>query len=101
MLRRARVQEGDRVLVVGVGGGTSTAGFLLARALGAEVYATSTTQAKRDWAVGQGAAGTFDSGGSYDEEVRDVTDGRGVDVGPPPDARSTFTCPRCSGASWR
>lgn len=80
MIRRARVEEGDRVLVVGIGGGTSTAGFLLARALGADVYVTSTKPERRDWAAGRGAAGGFDSTGPFDEEVRAATGGRGVDV---------------------
>jgi NADPH:quinone reductase-like Zn-dependent oxidoreductase len=80
MLRRGRVEEGDRILVVGVGGGTSTAAFLLARALGAEVFVTSTAPEKRGWAMEQGASRAFDSTDAYDEEVRAATDGRGVDV---------------------
>ena len=80
MLRRAQVEEGDRVLVVGVGGGTSTAAFLLARALGAEVFVTSSAPEKRGWAMERGAAGAFHSAGPYDEEVHAATDGRGVDV---------------------
>lgn len=80
MLRRARVAEGDDVLVIGVGGGSATAAFLAARATGARVFATSTKERSRTWATEHGAAAAFDSGASYDEDVRHATDGRGVDV---------------------
>ncbi|HSL11200.1 MAG TPA: alcohol dehydrogenase catalytic domain-containing protein [Actinomycetota bacterium] len=79
MLRRARVTAGDHVLVVGVGGGSATAAFLVARAYGATVVATSTKDDGRTWAGAHGAAATFDSAGSYDEEVRAAVGG-GVDV---------------------
>lgn len=77
--RRARIRDGDDVLVVGVGGGSASAAFLVARALGAQVYAASTRDASRDWAVAHGAVATFDSAGAFDEDVKATTDG-GVDV---------------------
>jgi NADPH:quinone reductase-like Zn-dependent oxidoreductase len=81
MLRRARFEPGDDVLVVGVGGGSSTAAFLLALALGAgRVWATSREAAKLAWAVDRGAAGGLDSSGRFDGAVREATGGRGVDV---------------------
>ena len=80
MLRRARLRTGDRVLVIGVGGGTSTATFQLARALGAEVFVTSTKHDKLAWALEHGAAGGFDSSGEFDRAVRQATEGRGVDI---------------------
>ncbi len=61
MLRRARVRAGERVLVVGIGGGVSMAALALARAMGAEVYATSRDEAKCARAVELGAAGAFAS----------------------------------------
>jgi zinc-binding alcohol dehydrogenase/oxidoreductase len=61
MLRRARVTAGDTVLVVGIGGGVSTAALALAIRLGAVVYATSRDEAKRARAVELGAVGAFDS----------------------------------------
>jgi NADPH:quinone reductase-like Zn-dependent oxidoreductase len=61
MLRRARVTAGDTVLVVGVGGGVSTAALALANRLGAVVYATSRDETKRARAVELGAVGAFDS----------------------------------------
>ncbi|HEX7247942.1 MAG TPA: alcohol dehydrogenase catalytic domain-containing protein [Actinomycetota bacterium] len=81
MLRRARFEPGDDVLVVGVGGGTSSATLLLAIALGAaRVWATSRDDDKMAWAVDQGAAGAWQTSEPYDERVRDATGRRGVDI---------------------
>lgn len=65
MLRRARLAPGDTVLVVGVGGGVSSAGLVLARAAGARVFATSRHPAKRERAVALGAEAAFDSDGDF------------------------------------
>ena len=81
MLRRARFEPGDDVLAVGIGGGTSTAAFLLAIALGAgRIWVTSREDAKRAWAVGRGATGGWRTTEPFDERVREATKGRGVDV---------------------
>ena len=80
MLRRGRVDEHTSVLVTGIGGGTSTAAFLLARAMGATVLATSRDATKRAWATDHGARAVFDSDTAFDDPVRAATDGRGVDV---------------------
>ncbi|HEX6132169.1 MAG TPA: alcohol dehydrogenase catalytic domain-containing protein, partial [Actinomycetota bacterium] len=77
--RRARVGAGMTVLVVGVGGGSATAAFLVARALGATVLATSTKEAGRAWATEHGAIAAFDSAAAYDEEARAAVPG-GVEV---------------------
>lgn len=68
MLRRGRLRAGERVLVVGIGGGVSMATLALAQVMGATVYATSRDRAKRDRAVALGAADAFDS--SEDWPVR-------------------------------
>ncbi len=65
MLQRARLRAGETVLVVGVGGGVSSAALVLARAMGARVFATSRDAAKRDRAVAMGAEGAFDSGAEF------------------------------------
>jgi len=65
MLRRARLAAGETVLVVGVGGGVSSAGLVLARAMGARVFATSRDPAKRDRAVAMGAEAAFDSAADF------------------------------------
>jgi NADPH:quinone reductase-like Zn-dependent oxidoreductase len=69
MLRRARVQAGESVLVVGIGGGVSTAALALAVRLGAVVYATSRDQDKRKRAIDLGAADAFDSNEDWPVQV--------------------------------
>jgi zinc-binding alcohol dehydrogenase/oxidoreductase len=61
MLRRARLSAGETALIVGIGGGVSTAALALALRLGATVYATSRAEAKRRRAVSLGAVDAFDS----------------------------------------
>lgn len=61
MLRRARLRAGETMLVVGVGGGVSSAGLVLGHAMGARVFATSREPIKRQWAVDHGAVDAFDS----------------------------------------
>ncbi|MCB0977773.1 MAG: zinc-binding dehydrogenase [Acidimicrobiales bacterium] len=61
MLRRARLTAGERVLVVGVGGGVSMAALALAKVMGAEVFVTSRDPDKGRRAVEAGATASFDS----------------------------------------
>ena len=61
MLRRARLRAGERVLIVGVGGGVSMAALALARAMGAEVFVTSREADKGERAVAAGATAWFAS----------------------------------------
>ena len=65
MLRRARLAPGEVLLVVGVGGGVSSAGLVLGRAMGAQVFVTSRDPAKRQRALSLGAVGAFDSGEDF------------------------------------
>ncbi len=61
MLRRARLQAGDTVLVVGIGSGVSCAALALARHMGATVVATSRSAEKRAEALAMGATAAYDS----------------------------------------
>ena len=61
MLRRARVQAGQTVLVVGIGSGVSCAALAIARHMGCIVHATSRSEAKRHEALAMGAASVHDS----------------------------------------
>jgi NADPH2:quinone reductase len=70
MLSRARLTAGDTVLVVGVGGGVSSAATLLAIAREANVYVTSRSPEKIAWAIEHGAKGGFDSTGKFSQELR-------------------------------
>jgi len=78
MMVRARLRPGETVLVVGVGGGVSSAAMLIARALGARVYVTSRSPEKIAWAVAHGAEAGFDSAGEFSKAVKQATEG--VDV---------------------
>ena len=77
MLRRAHLTAGESVLVVGVGGGVSTAALALAQRLGAVVYVTSRDAAKRKRAVELGAADAFDSDGDWPVQVDVVVESVG------------------------
>jgi zinc-binding alcohol dehydrogenase/oxidoreductase len=61
MLRRAELEAGDTLLVVGIGSGVSCAALALGRTMGAQVFATSRSPEKRTQALGLGAADAFDS----------------------------------------
>jgi zinc-binding alcohol dehydrogenase/oxidoreductase len=69
MLEKARLEQGEIVLVVGVGGGVSAAAFHLAKGMGATVYVTSRSEEKIAQAVEDGAAGGFDSTGDFGVEM--------------------------------
>ena len=55
LVTRARLREGEWVLVWGIGGGVATAALALAKALGAQVVVTSSSDAKLSRAVELGA----------------------------------------------
>ena len=75
---RARLRAGEKVLVVGAGAGVAVAAIRIARHLGARVFATSRSEAKRKKALEIGAEAAFDSS-DFSKPVREATDG-GVDV---------------------
>ncbi len=79
-LRQARMCAGDRVAVFGVGG-LGMSALQLARACGAtEVYAIDVDPAKLKAAQTYGAHAIDPADGSPDQQLRDATQGRGVDV---------------------
>ena len=69
MLEKSRLKGGETVLVVGVGGGVSAAAMSLSMAFGADVYVTSRSQEKIDWAIGEGAKGGFSSEVEFGKEM--------------------------------
>ena len=77
MLRRARVTAGEHVLVVGIGGGVSTAALALSRRMGATVYATSRDEAKRLRSLELGAVAAFDSAEDWPVRVEVVVESVG------------------------
>ena len=76
---RARLQKGEKVLVVGAGGGVAVAAISIARHLGARVFATSRSEAKRERALELGAEAAFDSS-DFSKPLREASGGGGVDV---------------------
>ena len=76
---RAGLREGDTVLVNGAAGGVGTASVQVAKGLGARVIALASTEDKRDFARAAGADEAVAAEG-FRDEVKRLTDGRGVDV---------------------
>lgn len=72
MLEKARIKENENVLVVGVGGGVSAAAMSLAQVFRANVYVTSRSQEKIDWAIERGAIAGFDSAAEFGKEMTDL-----------------------------
>lgn len=77
MLRRARLTAGERCLIVGIGGGVSTAALHLAVRLGAEVHVTSRDPHKREAALAMGAVAAYDSAGDWPVKVEVVVESVG------------------------
>jgi NADPH:quinone reductase-like Zn-dependent oxidoreductase len=75
---RAQLRADETVLVVGAGAGVAVAAIAIAKHLGARVFATSRSEAKRQRALELGAEAVFDSA-AFSKSVRQAT-GDGVDV---------------------
>ena len=81
LIDRAEVREGETVLVLGASGGVGHAAVQIADHAGADVIATASTEEKREYAREIGADETVDyTEVDFSEAVRELTDGRGVDV---------------------
>jgi NADPH:quinone reductase-like Zn-dependent oxidoreductase len=81
LVTKAGLQEGEWVLVWGIGGGVATAAFQVAKALNANVIATSSSDAKLERAVELGADATVNHAtGDVKAAVIEATGGRGADV---------------------
>ena len=77
----ARIKSGDRVLVHSATGGVGQAAMAIARAAGAEIFATAGSEDRRELLRSMGIKHVYDSRGtSFADEIRDDTDGRGVDI---------------------
>ncbi len=81
LFTRAGLKAGEYLLVIGVGGGVSSAAFQLGKAIGARVIVTSGDRNKLEKALKMGAYGAIDhKERDMVAEVRKITDRRGVDV---------------------
>jgi NADPH:quinone reductase-like Zn-dependent oxidoreductase len=81
LVTRAGLREGEWVLTWGIGGGVSTATLAIAKALGAKVIVTSSSEPKLERARELGADATVNhSTGDVKEAVKEATGGHGADV---------------------
>ena len=81
LTNRTEVRPGDWVLAIGAASGVGSAAIQIAKALGARVVATASSEAKRDLAARLGADFIVDStDAQWPAEVRRITDKRGVDI---------------------
>ncbi len=81
LVTRAGLREGEWVLAWGIGGGVSTAALAIAKALGARVLVTSSSEAKLERARELGADATVNHAtGDVKAAVQEATDGHGIDV---------------------
>jgi NADPH:quinone reductase-like Zn-dependent oxidoreductase len=81
LVTRAGLREGEWVLAWGIGGGVSTATLAIAKALGARVLVTSSSDAKLDRARELGADTTVNHAtGDVKAVVQEATGGQGIDV---------------------
>jgi D-arabinose 1-dehydrogenase-like Zn-dependent alcohol dehydrogenase len=72
MIEAARLVEGQRVLIVGVGGGVSAAALGLSVGFRADVFVTSRSQAKIDWAISEGATAGFLSDSEFGTDMTEL-----------------------------
>jgi zinc-binding alcohol dehydrogenase/oxidoreductase len=79
LVTRARLAEGEWVLIWGIGGGVATAALAIAKALGARAIVTSTSDEKLARAAELGADAAIPTADAR-ERVKEVTEGRGADV---------------------
>jgi NADPH2:quinone reductase len=79
LVRVARLEAGETLLVHGGAGGVGMAALDLGRILGAHVIATASTEEKRALLRARGAALALAPSG-FRDAVKDATNGRGADV---------------------
>ena len=81
LMRLARLQPAETVLIHGAAGGVGLAALQIAQLHGARVFATAGTKEKRLMLRALGAEAVFDSRNlGFADALRRATDGRGVDV---------------------
>jgi NADPH:quinone reductase-like Zn-dependent oxidoreductase len=81
LVTNARLQPGESLLIIGIGGGVASAALQVAKQMGARVIVTSGNDEKLERARALGADhGINHRRRNFAEEVRNLTDNRGVDV---------------------
>ncbi len=80
LIQRGRLQAGDWVLVHGAAGGIGIAAIQVAKAFGAKVIATASTEEKRAACLEEGADFAIDYRSGFTDKVKELTGGKGVDI---------------------
>ena len=82
LVPKARIQPGDDVLIIGIGGGVALAGLQIAKTAGARVIVTSSSDEKLKRAEQLGADILINHNVTpeYHKEIWNVTNRRGVDI---------------------
>jgi 1-acyl-sn-glycerol-3-phosphate acyltransferase len=81
LVRLAALRKGERVLIHAATGGVGLAAIQIAKDIGAEIFATAGSEAKRDHLHSLGVAHVMDSRTLvFADEIAGRTGGRGVDV---------------------
>jgi NADPH:quinone reductase-like Zn-dependent oxidoreductase len=81
LVTKAQLQEGEWVLLWGIGSGVASAGLAIAKALGARALVTSSSDEKLERARQLGADATVNHAtGDLAAAVKEATGGKGVDV---------------------
>lgn len=79
--RLGRMQAGERVLIHSATGGVGLAAVQLAKAAGAEIFATAGTEEKREYLRDLGISAVMDSRSlDFADQIMEFTDGAGVDI---------------------
>jgi acyl transferase domain-containing protein/acyl carrier protein len=77
----ARLEKGERVLIHGACGAVGLAAIQVCQAVGAEIFATAGSEDKRTWLRSKGVSHIYDSRSlAFSDQIRDDTEGYGVDV---------------------
>jgi NADPH2:quinone reductase len=80
LIQRGRLKEDEWVLVHGGAGGIGIAAIQVAKAFGATVIATAGSEEKRAACLEEGANYAIDYRSGFTDQVKQLTDGRGVDI---------------------
>ena len=81
MHHKAHLAHGERILIHAAAGGVGLAAVQLARAAGAEIFATAGSEDKRAYLRSLGIEHVMDSRSlAFADEIRAITQGEGVDV---------------------
>lgn len=82
LMTKAQIKDGDDVLIIGIGGGVALAGLQIAKAAGARVIVTSSSDKKLEnaYTLGADEGINHQETPDYHKEIYRLTNKRGVDI---------------------